>query len=258
MRLSKLLAALGVLSIMVLAAASPAAARKHGKHRNGTLHQRHKAFKCDGVFSGLTVRGAVVVPADAACTLMDSTVKGDVRVLDGAYFQGTGTRMRKDVRGERAETIFVDTGSSVGGSIRGTRTAQVFVFDSTVTGGISVKRASDKVQICGTTLRKGSIAVERSGTDILIGDPLAIDCAGNLLKRGSILVTRSLTDVEFTIRGNTIRNGGLKVTDNKGPSDKFVQSNVGGQTLRCNGNDSAFTASGNTGWTQAKGQCAGP
>jgi hypothetical protein len=257
MRLSKLLAALGVLSIMLAAAASPAAARKHGKHRNGKLHQRHKAFKCNGVFSGLTVR-AVLVPADAACTLTDSTVKGDVRVLDGAYFQATGTKMRRNVRGERAETIFVDTGSSVGGSIRGTRTAQVFVFNSTVTGGIAVKRASDKVQICGTTLRRGSIAVKRSGTDILIGDPLAVDCAANLVKRGSILVTRSFTDVEFTIRGNTISRGSLKVTDNKGPSDKFVQSNAGGQTLGCDGNDSLFTASGNTGWTQAKGQCAGP
>ena len=257
MRLSKPLAALGVLSIVLLATASPAAARRHGKHRNGNLHQRHKAFRCDGVFSGLTVR-AVLVPADAACTLTDSTVKGDVRVLDDAYFQATGTKLRQDVRGERAETIFVDTGSSVGGSIRATRTAQVFVFDSTVTGGISVKRASDKVQICGTTLRKGSIAVEKSGTDILIGDPLAVDCAGNLVKRGSIMVTRSFTDVEFTIRGNTISNGSLRITDNKGPSDKFIQSNAGGEALKCYGNGSPFTASGNTGWSQANGQCAGP
>ena len=57
MRLSKMLAALGMASILALAAASPAAAKGgHGK-----------ALRCNGVFTGVTVKN-VLVPRGGACT----------------------------------------------------------------------------------------------------------------------------------------------------------------------------------------------
>ena len=102
---------------------------------------------------------------------------------------------------------------------------------------------------------QGSIEVERSARDILIGDPQAVDCAGNLVKRGDISVEDNFTDVELVVRGNR-SSGGPQVKRNAGPADKFVQDNVVGDILSCKGNSTPFTASGNTGWNKAFGQCA--
>ncbi len=247
MRTRKLLTALGVFSIVLLVAvASPAVAGKG-----------HKRFKCDGVFTGLTVRD-VVVPRDGACTLTDSTVKGKVRVLGDAYFQATGSSIRKDVEGDGAQTIFIDTGSRVRGDIDANKTIQLYVYNSTVRGDIGARGATDTVQVCGNTVQKGDIKVRKSGTDILIGDPLAIGCPGNSVKRGDVRITENFTDVELVVSGNTLGKGSLKVSGNTGPAGKFVQSNEGGDTLSCKGNDSPFTASGNSGWLDEKGQCGGP
>ena len=213
------------------------------------------AAECDGSATGLTIKGDLVVPSGASCQLTNSTVRGDVKVRTGAYFEATGTTVRGDVYAKRAQTVFIDGGSNVRGNIGAERTSQVFLFDSETNGNIEVERASDRVHVCGMEVQ-GGIEVEDSGRDILIGDPLAIDCAGNLVKRGSIVVEDNFTDVELIVRGNTIRKGDLVVKRNEGPSDKFVEDNVGGDTLYCKGNDSPFAASGNTGWDEARRQCA--
>jgi hypothetical protein len=111
------------------------------------------------------------------------------------------------------------------------------------------------VQICGNTVRRGNIEVRRSGTDILIGDPLAIGCRGNVVKRGDVKVTRNFSLIEFVLRGNTIKRGDLDVTNNTGPTPKLVQDNIGGGRITCNRN-TLLTASGNTGWSRKLGQCA--
>ena len=88
------------------------------------------------------------------------------------------------------------------------------------------------MQICGNTVRKGNIEVRRSGTDVLIGDPLAVGCRGNVVKRGDVMVTRNFSLVEFVLRGNTIMRGDLRVTNNTGPTPKFVQNNSGHRAHR--------------------------
>ena len=123
----KLLGLLAVFLTAVLAIASPAAA--------------HSDFRCSGVFKGKSY-GDVVVPRGAACTLVGATVDGDVRVLRNAYFQATGTVVRGDVEGERAQTVFIDTGSRVSGSVEAERAAQFFVFNSTVTEDIEPNRTT--------------------------------------------------------------------------------------------------------------------
>jgi hypothetical protein len=111
--------------------------------------------------------------------------------------------------------------------------------------------------VCGITVQ-GGIEVEDSGRDILVGDPLADDCAGNVVKRGDVVIEDNDTDVELVVRGNTIKRGDLKVRHNTGSADKFVQDNVGGDDLSCKGNTANFTVSGNTGWDKRLGQCAAP
>jgi hypothetical protein len=230
----------GMVLTGMLAAASPAAA--------------DRALACQDEMTAVTVRGDLTVPAGGACHLVDSTVRGDVKVRKGGFFQATNTAVRGDVRGKRARTIFVEGGSAVRGDVEGDRTAQVFVFASRIGGEIDIVRATKKVNVCGNTVR-GSIEVEKSGPDILVGDPLAIDCPGNVVKRGDIEVQDNFTDVELVIRGNTISRGTLEVKRNAGPSGKFVEDNKGGAKLDCRGNSQPFQASGNTGWRKKAGQC---
>ena len=234
----RVLGLVAVAVVAVLAIASPAAARD---------------LKCNGVFNGKTYDD-VTVPRGAACTLNGSRVKGNVKVLSNAYFQATRTSVRGDVKGRGAQTIFIDTGSKVGGSVAAVKAVQFYVFNSTIGGDIEPEKTAEAVQICGNTVRKGNIEVRRSGTDILIGDPLALGCRGNVVKRGDVKVTRNYSLIEFVLRGNSIKRGDLEVTNNTGPTPKLVQDNIGGGTIACTGN-TLLTASGNTGWNLQLGQC---
>jgi hypothetical protein len=245
---------LGLVVVCVtalLAIASPASARAE--------------FRCNGVFKGKAY-GDVVVPRGAACSLVDSTVAGDVRALKNSYFQATNTAVRGDIEGDEAQTIFVEAGSRAA-SIESVRTAQFFVFNSTVLEDIEPERTKEVVQICGNTVRRGNIEVRRTGpqngngtgqhpgTDILIGDPLTQGCRGNLVKRGDIKVTRNFTDIEFVIRGNSVKKGDLQVSKNVGPVPKLVDANIGGDRFVCREN-TLLVESANAGWDRKLGQCA--
>lgn len=234
----KVVGLLAATLLGVLALASPAAARD---------------LTCNGVFKGKTYDD-VKVPRGGACTITGARIRGDVRVLKDAYLQTRATTVRGDVEGMDAQTVFIDSGSKVGGSVEAVKTAQFYVFNSSIGEDIEPERTDEVVQICGNTVRRGNIEVRRSGTDVLIGDPLALECRGNVVKRGDIKVTRNYSLIEFVLRGNTVRRGDLVVTHNTGPTPKFVQDNTGGGRIVCTGN-TLLTASGNTGWDRAAGQC---
>jgi hypothetical protein len=236
----KLFVLSGAALIVLVAMASPAAAE-------------HK-FRCNEVVTGVTVKD-VYVPRDGACTLVDSTVEGSVYVSRNAFFQATGTDIGGKVRSDDALTVFIDTGTTVGRSVRTDDTLQVFIFNATLGGDIEVEDSDEVVQICGTTVTNGDVEVERSGTDILVGDPEAVDCAGNTVDRGDVELRRNFTDVEFVVRGNTVTQGDLEVFGNRGPVEKFVEDNTGGDELECGGNSDPFTAANNTGWDEKEGQC---
>lgn len=233
----------------------------HGHHRgNEQGHKRHgdRGFKCNGTFTGITVRHLTVKPDDS-CTLIRSTVTGDVSVRTNAYFEANNTSIGGDVEGKSALTVFIRDGSSVGGDVETKRTPQLFVFTSTVTGDIEAKNAisdSGHVQVCGVNVLEGDILVKKVGGDVLVGDPLAADCPGNTVDHGSVWIERNVTDDELVVRGNNIPEGSLDVSDNTGPSDKFVQTNTGGKRLTCNDNAAPFVGSPNTGWAFTQGQCS--
>jgi hypothetical protein len=212
-------------------------------------------FECNGTFTGKTVAD-VTVPLNGACTLIDSTVTGNVTALQRSYFQATHTSVHGNVVGTAPQTIFIERGTAVKGSVRGDRAAQVFLFDSAVAGDVAVNRATNQVYICGMTIKSGDVEVRRSGKDILIGDPTAEGCAGNRVRRGDVEVVNNATHVEFTISGNVIARGDLEVLKNRGLAGKVVEDNNGGDKLECRGNRQGFDASGNPGWEDMQGQCA--
>jgi hypothetical protein len=235
-----------VLCVVALVALLSAAAPASATHK----------FTCDSEQTGVTVRD-VFVPPDGACTLIDSVVTGKVHVSRNAFFQADGTEIAGKVRADRSLTIFLNTGTTVGGSVKTYKTTQVFIFNAAVRGDLDVDRTTEVVQVCGTTVEHGDLEVERSGTDLLIGDPLAQDCAGNTVARGDIEIERNFTDVEFVVRGNTVGDD-LEVNRNSGPVEKFVQDNTGGDELECERNEDPFTASGNTGFREIEDQCVEP
>jgi hypothetical protein len=247
---------LGLTAVCVtamLAIVSPAAARPD--------------FTCDGVFKGKTY-DEVVVPRNAACTLIDSTVTGNVKALRNSYFQASRTAIRGDVEGKAAQTVFIEAGSKIGGSVESVGAVQFYVFNSTIGEDIEPERTTEVVQICGNTVRKGNIEVRRTGpaknlapaqrpgTDILIGDPFTVGCRGNVVKRGDVKVARNFADIEFVIRGNLIRRGDLQVIRNTGPAAKLIESNTGGERLTCRDNVTTLSIVDNKGWEHKQGQCA--
>jgi hypothetical protein len=231
----------GVALIALLGLASPAAG--------------HGGTPCTSEQTGVTL-GNVVVPENGSCTLIDSTVTGNVKVKRGAFFQATNTDIAGKVEADRAQTLFIDSGSTVGKHVESEKTVQVFVFDATIHGDLEIEKTTEVVNVCGNTIEEGDVEVERSGTDLLIGDPLTKDCAGNTVSKGDVEVKRNTAEVEFVVRGNTVSNGDLEVLRNTGTAPKFVEDNTGGDELECWGNEDPFSASGNTGWQEREGQCA--
>jgi hypothetical protein len=224
----------------LLVVASPAAAAKSN-------------VTCTGVMTSANVR-SVNVPTGASCTLVNSTVRDDVTVGTDAFLQATNTDVGGDVRGRNAQTVFVDTGSSVGDDVSTRGTAEVFVFGSVVSGEVRIYGATQRVNVCGNTVRR-DLSVTRSARDILVGDPQAQDCAGNRVQHGDLEVSNNDTDVELVVAGNKVIRGDLEVNRNDGTSDKSVRDNIGGDTIACFGNDNPFVASGNTGFDRSRGQC---
>ncbi len=256
--MTKLIALMSMALIALLAVASPALANGdgwYGDHSDRGRHRDNDTFRCNGVFTGKTFRD-VEVPANKSCTLIDSRVRDDVEVRSGAYFQSTDTSIADNVQARGALTLFIDSDSTVGGDVLADRTAQVYVFNSKIYGGIGVLRATEVVNICGNTVKGDGIGVVRSSTDIIVGDPLALDCAGNTITRGDMLLWDNFTEAELIVRGNNVLRGSMWVLDNDGPSDKFVESNTGGRSLRCRGNDAPFLGAGNLSWDNYSGQCS--
>jgi hypothetical protein len=218
--------------------------------------EARRAVQCNRTVKSVTVKSDLIVPAGGACRLVRVTVRGDIQVRAGGFLQATHTTVRGSAEGRRAQTLFFDGRSRVTGNVVGDRTGQVFVFASTVEGRIDVRQAAGKVNICGNTVRGDIHIAKRSGPDILVGDPLAIDCPGNRVTRGDILLEDNATDVELVVRGNTLKRGDLQLRRNGGPSAKAVQDNTGTGRLVCLGNAAPFTVSGNSGWASSLGQCA--
>jgi len=260
----RLLAAIAVALISLLTVAA-SAAFGHGNYARGTWdagwYQRHDwnprdgAMKCNGTFTSMTIRNNVEVPPAGACTLIDSTVAGAVNVRKGGYFQATSTSVLGDVEANQGLMIFIDSSSRIGGSVAANGTAQVSLFDSTIAGRIDIYRSADSVNVCGNTVKGAGIGIAGSRSDILLGDPLAVGCAGNRVTRGSVLLWRNDTDAAFVVRGNRIPRGRLHVVGNRGPSDKFVLRNTAGRGIRCVGNLVSFVGSPNSGPGAGWGQC---
>lgn len=247
--MKKALCAFALVAVAALSMASTASANSSS------------STNCNGTFTGATF-GSITVPDNGVCILIASQVNGNVTVKKKAYFEANATNITGSVTSLSSETVYIHDGSTVGRGVNTLLTRQVFLFDSTVSNrsvkvlGTPAHKQGD-VNICGMNVQNGNISVLFSGTDILVGDPLTVGCAGN--KANNATIAANWTDVELVVRGNTIKNE-LEVSYNKGPAGKFVEANVGTSTnseIECKRNSARFTATANV-FAEKEGQCAGP
>jgi hypothetical protein len=216
---------------------------------------------CNGTFAGATF-GSIVVPDNGVCILNASQVNGNVTVKKKAYFESNATNITGTVTSFLSQTVYIHDASTVGQGINAFVTNQVLVFGSTVSNrSVNVlgtpASKQGQVNLCGTNVPNGNIRVLFSGTDILVGDPLTLGCAGNNANNATIAA--NWTDVELVVRGNNIKNE-LQVSYNRGPAAKFVEANIGtsaNSEIECKRNSPRFTATANV-FVQKEGQCAGP
>jgi hypothetical protein len=250
--MKKALCAFAVCAVASLAMTSSALA-------NGGYHSPPPPTTCNGTLTGVTINNNVVVPDNGTCILIASTVNGNVSVKKHSYFEANASTINGSITSFRSTTVFVHDGTK-SKSISAFLTQQVFAFDSTITSGsltvIGSPISNGQINSCGMNVQHGNINVFFSGSDILIGDPLTLGCAGNTVN-GEVNVSANYVQVELVVRGNTISDD-LALFFNRGPAGKFVEANVGGDELVCKGNSSPFTAAANVGWNQKKGQCSGP
>jgi hypothetical protein len=246
--MKKAFCAFAVCAFAVLSMAATASANGGGGHSSSQT--------CNGTFTGVTINANVVVPDYGACTLIDSTVNGSVTVKKKAYFEAGNTHISGGIFALFSQTVYLHDGSS-SGSITAWLTRQVFLFDSSSKSinVIGTPASDGQVNVCGMGVT-GDVNILFSGSDILVGDPLTVGCAGNNVS-DDVNVSANYVQVELVIRGNTVGDD-MWVLYNRGPAAKNVEANVGGDKLVCKGNSSPFVAAANVGWNAKYGQCSGP
>jgi len=218
-----------------------------------TSTEAASSFTCNATVTGGTV-GKVVVPDNAVCTLVGVTVTGDVKVQTNAYFEANATSIQGNLKANQALTVYLHDGSTVGKDVKADKTSQVLLWDGHVNKSVQAQSFtnSGQVQVCGMTV-DGNVKVQKSGTDILVGDAAAA-CGGNTVG-GNVDVSNNFTDVELVVSDNTIA-GKLTVSKNTGLADKLVQLNAGGKKLMCDNNAAPFVGSSNSGFAKIGGQCS--
>ena len=180
-----------------------------------------------------------------------------MKVKRNGYFEAHDTSVADNVRGKRAQTIYM-VDSNVGGDVKAKKTAQVLLFSMTIDGDVKIKRATDKVNVCGVRIVDGDLKVVRSGTDLLIGDPQAVECPGNLIENGDVEISDNWTDVELVVRGNSVPRGDLTVEGERRSLGQVRPGQHGWPDARCKHNEAPFIGTPNSGFNRYKGQCSRP
>jgi hypothetical protein len=185
----------------------------------------------------------VVVPKNADCQLSLSTVRGNVTVRRGASLFSQVNEIAGNVEGDDPRWVgsFFDL---IGGNFDVTgATGPGFAFD-----GLSVN-----VFVCGSTLEKGNIAVEKSRGTVAVGSSLPI-CPGNDVG-GNIVVQENLIPAaEMMVVAQNRVDGDVQVFKNSGTGLKSVVANFVGENLQCKENDVPFAGGPNLA-QKAEEQC---
>jgi hypothetical protein len=172
----------------------------------------------------------VVVPKNAQCTLTGSIVRGNVTVRRGASLLSQFNEIAGNVEGDDPHWVGSQA-DRIGGNFDVTgATGPGFLFQ-----GLSVN-----VFVCGSTLEKGNIAVEKSrGGTVAVGTTTPF-CAGNDVGGDIIVQENVIPPFELLFVDRNRVGGDVQVFKNSGMGVKSVQANEVRENLQCKENDEPF------------------
>jgi hypothetical protein len=224
--------ALAILFVLSATVATPASA-----HSRSTI--------CTSVLTTTTIPSDLVVPEGVYCELNNTTVQGNIQIgqrstlaLYESRIEGTitGTRFElvtlqntavgKDIRLSSGVSIWLE-GATIEGDVHLNDGLDTRVLQSQVSGDLLVRRSSQQVQFCGTTVNGDARFADNEGW-VNVGGDLS-SCAAN------------------TVRGT------LRVHHNQ--QAITVANNAVGRDLVCTANDPAPVAYKNQVAGRTRGQC---
>jgi hypothetical protein len=192
--------------------------------------------------TGLVVGGdfdSVTVPEGETCTLVNSSVDGNVTVEEDSLLFAQDNMIGGNLTGDAYDRVNT-TGNSILGNVQlrnGRPSAsgvETFVCDSLIDGNVSVQRNIGTVRIgspaeaCPTNLVGGNFSVTDSRFDFGVG----------------------VLDIRVNLVG-----GDMRIEDNRGNGSKRVQGNMIDDTLDCKDNQNPFIGTPNDA-DRTRGQCA--
>jgi len=205
---------------------------------------------CTGVLTG--VHDNVVVPENAACTLQDTVVQGNVKVLRNATLVARGADIRGSVQGDLSRHVLLQFRTQVGGDFDvkagPTSATGITGFDIGVRIGGNAKIEGN----FGTTFVDAAIV--QGNLDILKNSSSGRvevefnQVGGNLKVEDNVIAAPGLS-----VLGNQVTQN-LQVVKNTGPGPKAVTANTAGQSVQCFENTPPFVGGPNTA-PKKEGQC---
>lgn len=174
----------------------------------------------------------IVVPPRATCTLTNSTVRGNVKALEGSRL-----------------LLLNDT---VHGNVQGDKANSVQVAFCTIGGNVEIIEAGDPVLFSAvvrlSVLTGGNITIEKGRFPL--GDWIV---ESNDVLNGTIKVEENGSMFLNNISDNIVAQN-LQVFKNFGPGRKSVVFNYVGENLQCKENTPVFLSAGNMAG-QTEDQC---
>jgi hypothetical protein len=193
--------------------------------------------ECTGVLPPGTYDNIVVLKGQT-CTLANSIVRGNVRVLENSRLIARDNTIRGNLMANKADVVDLQSLNPAVPDIVG--------------GNIHIKQGNDLALVCGQTLPRGNVHIEKFGPDALgigVGDdefcPGAVGGGGNTLEKGNIQVTDNTVTGNLGVDQNRV-GGNILVYKNSGSGNKTVAFNTVSKNLRCRDNDPPFLSLANT------------
>jgi hypothetical protein len=196
----------------------------------------------------------VVVPPGATCSLVGSTVLGNVKALEKSQLVIRNSNVRGNVHGDKADVVQVIE-SRVRESIS-IKEGGPAAATTVPTGGFFCGALGNpcEVFISGTIVEEGEVQIEKMVGSVAVQQLIVLLGPGEVQK-GNIKVednripaSPEFLEIRYTIAQN------LQVFKNTGAGGKFVDNNSVGENLQCFDNEPPFASFNNTARSE-EGQC---
>lgn len=194
----------------------------------------------------------VVVPPGQTCVLNGATVLGNVKALQDSRLAISGSNVRGNVAGDKADIVQVnfstvreDISIKEGGPASAVALPGAFFF-------CFGAGTPCEALVFNSTIEEGNIQIEKMEGDSVVQDSGLLSLSpirGNILAYENFVPADSFFDVSRT---SVTQN--IQVYKNRGPGPKFVTGNLVGENLQCFENEPPFFTFGNVA-RQVQGQC---